>query len=47
MTKLAMLEWLLKLVTTREGHSNEEDIKVDCAKMWLLLLIGKEKALSQ
>jgi len=39
-----MLAWVLELVSAREGYSDEEDTKVDAARLWLLLLIGQEKA---
>jgi hypothetical protein len=46
-THLDMLSWLLKLVNSQEGRSDEEYMKVDAARLWLLILIGKEKAMKR
>ena len=47
MTRLDMLSWLLELVNSQEGRSDEEDMKVDAARLWLLTLIGREKAIQE
>jgi len=37
--RLAILEWLLELVNAQEGKSDETDLKVDAARLWLGALI--------
>ncbi len=41
--RLAILRWLLLLAEAREGASDDEDLKVDAARLWLGLLIRTEE----